>query len=59
MSAASYTPEEEARYRLPPLPEVPFIGHAESGRRNVAYEDARKQYRKVHPIVNPVTGEPL
>lgn len=59
VSAASYTSEEEARYRLPSLPDVPFIGHAEASRRNVIYEEGRVRYRQLHPLANPLTGKPM
>jgi hypothetical protein len=35
------THEDEARYGLKPLPDVPFCGPEEAQRRRKAYEDGR------------------
>lgn len=52
MSTGPATPEEEARYNLKPLEDVPFIGKEESDRLNAEYEASRRAYR----LENPITG---
>lgn len=51
MSAALYTPDEEERYRLPPLPEIEPITADQAAIRNRDYEAARARYRLLHPVV--------
>lgn len=48
------TPEDEKRYGLPPLPDVPFIGEAEAQRRREAYEAGRRLWRDEHPLAPKV-----
>lgn len=45
----SITPEDERRYGLPPLPDVPFCGADEARRLNALYEAQRARYRELHP----------
>lgn len=52
MGAATYTEAEERRYQLPPLPYVPSIPLEESLLRNGLYEEARRRYRLMHPIID-------
>lgn len=54
MSVAEYTPEEERRWKLRPLPEAPFIGQAASHALNLEYEMKRKLYRQRHPLAPKV-----
>jgi hypothetical protein len=56
MSARIYSAQEEATLRLPPLPEVPFIGQAESLRLNAAWERYRADYRERHPHAPASSG---
>jgi hypothetical protein len=56
MSAAKYTPEEEALYKLRPLPDVPFIGEGRAKHLNGRYEVGRLRYRETHPHA-PKVGE--
>jgi len=48
MTAREYTPEEEALYKLRPLPDIPFIGAEESQRLRAVYEESRKAHRIEH-----------
>lgn len=58
MSAANYTPDEERRYGLPPLPDVPFIGQAACARLNAEYE-AQRRGRRVEEPGRDVKAEAL
>lgn len=49
MSARCYSPDEERLYRLPPLPDVPWIGDRECAQRRLAYEAHRAEYRRLNP----------
>lgn len=49
MAAAIYTPDEERRYGLKALPDIPFMGSPAAERLNAAYEESRKAYRRAHP----------
>lgn len=51
MGAATYTPDEEQRYKLVPLPEVDFIGPAAAERLRIAYEAQRHAYRIAYPVL--------
>lgn len=44
------TEEDERRYKLRPLPDVPFIGTAASTALNALYELKRKLWRQRHPV---------
>lgn len=57
MSAAQYTPEEEKRYGLPPLPKVPPLTVEESARRNEVYSERRRAYRAEHPLAPKGDGQ--
>lgn len=48
------TEDDERLYKLKPLPEVPWIGAAESQKRRAAYEAGRIDYRKLVPIIENV-----
>lgn len=48
------TPEDEKRFGLQPLPDVPFIGAAEAQRRRDAYEAERRLWRAEHPLAPKV-----
>lgn len=54
MSVGPCTPEQEALYKLRPLPDVPFIGTKESQRRRANWERHRVGYREVVPIIEAV-----
>jgi len=56
MGARIYTPDEERRYKLPPLPETPFIGIPASQALNRAYEAQRASYAAENP---PLTREQI
>ena len=49
MSAAVYTQDEARRYKLAPLPDVPFIGAPASKRLRESYEAERAAYREAYP----------
>lgn len=51
MGAAIYTPDEERRYKLAPLPEVDFIGQAAAERLHALYEAHRHAYRTAYPVL--------
>lgn len=59
MGAQIYTDKEVAIFRLRPLPDIPFIGAAESQRLRKVYEDYRRGYRTDNPIKDNVEpGDP-
>jgi hypothetical protein len=55
VSAARYTPDEERRYELVPLPDPAPVTPEEAARLNAAYEADRLRYRAAHP--HAVKGE--
>ncbi len=59
MGAQVYTEEEARRLKLRPLPDVPFIGHAEIRQLRKAWEQHRKAYREINPLTKNIEpGDP-